>query len=235
MRIAMWSGPRNLSTAMMYSFGARRDCAIWDEPFYAPFLLRTGADHPMAAQVMAAHETDADAVAAACLGSIPCGKPHFYMKHMPHHMVGDMPLDWAHHCVNIHLIRHPARVIASYVAKRQAPTPEDIRFDRQLELFEQLGGLVVDSHDIRADPAGMLARLCAEIGLPWDAGMLQWPAGGRVEDGAWAPHWYGAVHRSTGFAGPEGALPVLQGDLAALCDSALPTYHALHARKLATV
>ena len=109
MRIAMWSGPRNLSTAMMYSFENRADFAIWDEPFYAPYLAQTGLDHPMRAEILAAHETDSAKVAARCLDTIPAQKPHFYMKHMPHHMIEGMPLDWAQGCVNVHLIRHPAR------------------------------------------------------------------------------------------------------------------------------
>lgn len=196
MRIAMWSGPRNLSTAMMYSFAARGDCAVWDEPFYAPYLAATGIDHPVNAEIVAAHDTDANRVAAACIGQIPGGKQHFYMKHMPHHMIVGFPMDWASDCVHIHLIRHPARVIASYAAKREQPTLDDIGFLQQLALYEQIGGLVIDSSDIRADPYRMLEKLCAEIGLPFSADMLQWPAGGRSEDGVWARHWYGAVHKN---------------------------------------
>jgi hypothetical protein len=127
-KIAMWSGPRNLSTAMMYAFAARPDCAVWDEPFYAAYLDRTGADHPMRDAILAAHERDAGVVAARCAGPIPDGKTVFYMKHMPHHMVEGMPLDWAEGCVNVHLIRHPARVLASYAEKRDAVTLEDIGF-----------------------------------------------------------------------------------------------------------
>ncbi|NBR89689.1 MAG: HAD family hydrolase [Rhodobacteraceae bacterium] len=232
MRIAMWSGPRNLSTAMMYSFGARADFAVWDEPFYAPYLAETGIIHPMNAEILAAHENDPHKVAAACLGPIPNGKPHFYMKHMPHHMIEGFPLDWAKSCVNIHLLRHPARVIASYGIKRAEMSLEDIGFPQQSSLFSQIGGLVVDSADIRENPEQMLRKLCAAIDLPFDPAMLSWPAGGRSEDGAWAPHWYGAIHSSTGFAGPEGPLPDLTGDAAALCAEALPHYEALAAHKI---
>ena len=158
MKIAMWSGPRNLSTALMYSFGNRADVAIWDEPFYAPYLAATGADHPMRDAVLAAHDTDPASVAARCAGPVPCGKPHFYMKHMPHHMVTGFPLDWAQDCVNIHLIRHPARVIASYGAKRASMTEDDIGFSRQVALFDALGGIVIDSSDIRAAPEAHAAQ-----------------------------------------------------------------------------
>lgn len=229
MRIAMWSGPRNLSTAMMYSFGARADFAVMDEPFYAAYLHATGADHPMRAEILAAHETDPARVAVSCAVD---GSPHLYMKHMPHHMVDGFPLDWAKQCVNIHLIRHPARVIASYAAKREAPTLDDIGFVQQLRIYEQIGGLVIDSTDIRADPERILRKLCDAIDLPFDPAMLTWPAGPRAEDGVWAKHWYGAVHRSTGFAGAEGELPVLDKAQARLADTAMPYYAQLEARKL---
>ena len=222
MRIAMWSGPRNLSTAMMYSFGARSDFTVMDEPFYAPFLKASGNDHPMRAEIIAAHETDPEAVARDCLGPVPT--PHLYMKHMPHHMVAGFPMAWVEDCVNVHLIRHPARVIASYAAKWPDVSFEEIGFARQAALYDQIGGLVVDSFDIRQNPEKTLRRLCSALGLPFDPAMLAWPAGPRAEDGVWAAHWYGAVHQSTGFAGAEGALPRLEGRLADLCARALPYY-----------
>ena len=229
MRIAMWSGPRNLSTAMMYSFGARADFTAMDEPFYAAYLKATGLDHPMRDAVLAAQEQDP---ARVPLGFVQHGTRHLYMKHMAQHMIDSFPLDWAENCMNIHLIRHPARVIASYAEKREAPRLADIGFDRQVMLFERLGGLVIDSGDIRADPEGMLRRLCAAIDLPFDPAMLHWPAGPRAEDGVWAPHWYGAIHRSTGFAGPEGELPELKGAEAEVLEAAMPYYERLFAERL---
>ncbi len=232
MKIAMWSGPRNLSTAMMYAFAARGDCAVWDEPFYAPYLRESGSDHPLAAQIIAAHESDPARVAARCDGPVPDGKKHFYMKHMAHHMLPGFPLNWAAGCAHVHLIRHPARVIASYAAKREDPTLEDIGFPQQAALYEKLGGIVIDSHDIRANPREMLGKLCAAIGLDFTENMLNWPAGGHADDGIWAAHWYGAIHNSTGFAGPEGPLPDLTGRAADLLQQALPFYRAMAAEKL---
>ena len=232
MRIAMWSGPRNLSTAMMYAFAARGDFAVWDEPFYAAYLKRSGINHPMRDQVIAAHEADPDEVARQCLGPIPNEKPHFYMKHMPFHMLPGFPLDWAKDCVNIHLIRHPARVIASYAAKREQPTMDDIGFREQVAFYEQFPGPVIDSFDIRQDPQGMLRKLCERIGLPWDPGMLQWDAGPKSYDGVWASHWYGAVHRSTCFAGAEGELPQLEPHYQELAHAALPFYQALRVHRI---
>ncbi|WP_050928970.1 hypothetical protein [Aestuariivita boseongensis] len=227
MRIAMWSGPRNLSTAMMYAFAARDDFAVWDEPFYAAYLKHSGLDHPMRDEIIAAHETDPHVVARAISGSIPQEKPHFYMKHMPLHMLDGFPLDWAKDCVNVHLIRHPARVIASYAAKREQPTLDDIGFRQQVEFYETLPGPVIDSFDIRQNPEAALRKLCEAIDLPWDPAMLRWEAGPKSFDGVWAAHWYGAVHRSTGFAEAEGDLPKLEPDMAALCVQAMPFYDAL--------
>ena len=232
MKIAMWSGPRNLSTAMMYAFGNRPDFAIWDEPFYAAYLLHSGADHPMRDEIIAAHEADPAMVAAMCAGSIPDQKPNLYMKHMGLHMLDGFPMDWAQDCINIHLIRHPARVVASYGAKRDEVTLDDIGFRQQVTVFDQVGGVVIDSHDIRDDPAGMLEKLCAIIDLPFDPAMLSWPAGGHKSDGIWARHWYGAVHRSTGFAGAEGPLPDPSEHDADLVRAALPFYEKLAARKI---
>ena len=233
----MWSGPRNLSTAMMYAFGARADCAVWDEPFYAAYLAATGLDHPMRDAVIAAGETDARAVAAGCLGSIPAGKPHFYQKHMTHHMVDEFPLDWMAGVTNVFLIRHPARVLASYVKKRETPTLEDIGIVQQAVLYDRARSLgqkpvVIDSADIRADPEGMLRRLCEAIGLPFDPAMLSWPAGGHPDDGVWAAHWYGSVHRSTGFDSAEGDVPVLEGALDDLAAQAMPGYEVLRERAI---
>jgi len=229
MRIAMWSGPRNLSTAMMYSFGARADFNVMDEPFYAAYLHATGADHPMADEIKQVHETDPNKVDLACRAS---GNPHLYMKHMPHHMVDGFPMGWAADCVHIHLIRHPARVIASYAAKREAPTLDDIGFVQQAELFDQIGGTVIDSTDIRADPKGILRKLCDAIGLPFDPAMLSWRAGPRAEDGVWAKHWYNAVHQSTAFAGAEGEMPRLEPDMQAVMEQALPYYQRMATHRL---
>lgn len=232
MKIAMWSGPRNLSTAMMYAFGNRADFAAWDEPFYAPYLDKSGSDHPMRDEIIAAHDTDPVSVATRCAGPVPDGKVHWYMKHMALHMVDGFPVDWAEGCVNVHLIRHPARVIASYSAKRENLTLGDIGYEQHAALFDRFPGPVIDSADIRRDPERMLGKLCAEIGLDFDPAMLSWEKGPRSFDGIWARHWYEAVHRSTGFAGAEAALPRLEGRQAALLNAAFPAYDLMAQRKM---
>ena len=232
MRIAMWSGPRNLSTAMMYSFGARADCWAMDEPFYAAYLAAMGMDHPMRAAIVAAGETDPARVAASLSAPPPDGKSLVYQKHMTHHMLPGFPRTFFDDVSHVFLIRHPARVLASYAKKWEAVTLADIGFPQQAQVYGRLGGLVIDSFDIRADPRRALGALCDAIGLAFDPAMLRWPAGGRPEDGIWAAHWYGAVHRSTGFAGPEGPLPELEGADRALAEKAMPHYQEMRAHAL---
>lgn len=238
MNIAMWSGPRNLSTAMMYSFAARGDCAAWDEPFYAAYLKMTGIDHPMRDEIIAAHENDPDTVASMCRGAAPGGKAHFYQKHMTLHMIPGIDRSFMRACQNVFLIRHPARVVASYAKKREGPTLADIGFVQQAELFDEVSDwlghapLVIDSADIRNNPRAALSGLCLALGLPFTEAMLGWPAGPKSYDGVWAPHWYNAVHRSTGFEDPEGALPDLPPEYERLADQALPYYERLAALRL---
>lgn len=237
MRLAMWSGPRNLSTAMMYAFGARRDFAVIDEPFYAAYLTRTGLNHPMRDEIIASQPADPEEVIANLLGPVPDGRPHFYQKHMSQHMIPGIPRAWIDDVTNIFLIRHPARVAASFSDKYDKPALADIGFVQQVELYDRLvasgaAPVVIDSGDIRSDPRTMLRRLCAAIDLPWDPAMLSWPRGGHPDDGVWAAHWYASVHASTGFATAEGALPSLTGDRARLAEAAMPYYERLSARKL---
>jgi hypothetical protein len=238
MKIAMWSGPRNLSTALMYAFAARGDCAVWDEPFYGAYLNATHIDHPMKEAVIAAQNPDPLGVAAACVGSIPDGKPLFYQKHMTLHMIPAFDRAFMRALTNVFLIRHPARVVASYAKKREGATLADIGFTQQAELFDEVAGwmgrapLVIDSADIRANPKRALSALCAALEIPFTDNMLHWPVGPKPYDGVWAPHWYNAVHASTGFEEPEGDLPDLSADYRRLVDQAMPHYERLAAYRL---
>jgi hypothetical protein len=235
-RIAMWSGPRNISTAMMRSFENRGDCAVVDEPFYAAYLAATGLEHPMREAVLASQPQDWRAVAKGLAEDDPA--PVFYQKHMTHHMLPGFGLDWMGACVNAFLIRDPAAVLASYVKARAEVTLEDIGVVRQRELFDReadrLGAAppVVEGADVLADPRGTLVALCAALGVPFRAEMLAWPAGRRDTDGVWAPAWYAAVERSTGFEAPERrpAAP-LTDDLLRIAEAARPHYEALAQHK----
>ena len=184
----MWSGPRNLSTAMMRSFGNRADCAaVIDEPFYAAFLAASGKQHPMRAEVLAAQPQDWRAVARACAsGEVAAGRI-LYQKQMTHHMLPEFGLDWMDVVDHAFLIRAPERVVASYAARREEVAVEDLGFGRQAELFDRVAQRlgkappVVDAEAVRADPAGVLRRLCGALGLGFDQGMLAWPAGAAGE------------------------------------------------------
>ncbi|MCW1955891.1 HAD family hydrolase [uncultured Lentibacter sp.] len=236
MIVAMWSGPRNLSTALMYSFANRADFAVVDEPFYAHYLRETGLEHPMREAVLASQPQEAEDVIQSLT---QLKSQHFYQKHMCQHMLPSVPRDWMFEVQNVFLIRHPARVIASFGAKYESFGLADIGFSQQLELFEMLRAqghspLVIDSADIRKAPKAMLTKLCAALEVPFDPAMLAWPAGGHASDGVWAAHWYNAVHASTGFAGPEGPLPALETHAQQeLLEQALPIYQRLAAQKLA--
>ena len=232
LRIAMWSGPRNISTAMMRAFENRADCAVVDEPFYAAYLASTGLDHPMREDVLASQPQDWRVVAQALVRDEPAAV--FYQKQMAHHMLPDFGLEWTAACRNAFLIRDPAGVLASYVRKRAEVTLEDIGIVRQRELFnreaDRLGRSppVVEGADVLADPAGVLAALCGALDIPYTDEMLSWPAGRRDSDGVWAPAWYEAVERSTGFEAPERApAPLLTDDLKRIADQARPHYEAL--------
>jgi hypothetical protein len=237
LRIAMWSGPRNLSTAMMRSFGNRADTAVSDEPFYGAFLKTSGADHPMREAVIAAMDCDWASVARTLAGPAPGGRPIWYQKQMWHHMVGPVGYEDFAGFTHAFLIRDPANMIASYLRKREGAAFEDFGLDRQAEFFareaDRLGHAppVVDANDVLADPRGTLSALCAALRISFDPAMLAWPAGPRPTDGPWAPHWYQAVEASTGFGPPD--LPVsLTGEAATLADRCRPYYESLAAHRL---
>lgn len=239
-RIAMWSGPRNISTAMMRAFENRPDCSVMDEPFYAAYLAATGADHPMREEVMAAQPTDWRAVVEQVLGPIAGERQVSYQKHMTHHMLSEFGRDWTAQVRNAFLIRAPEDVLLSYAQVRGTATVEDIGVPQQRDLFEReadrLGHAppVIDSFDVLADPRSVLSALCQVLGIPFSEQMLHWPAGPRAGDGVWAPAWYAAVEQSTGFSAPRprGRIGDLPDALKRVADVARADYEHLASFKL---
>lgn len=234
LRIAMWSGPRNISTAMMRSFSSRADCFVSDEPFYGAFLKETGAAHPLRDEVIASMETDWRKVAETLSGDPPDRSPIWYQKHMAHHMVGPIAPDDLQGLNHAFLIRDPVRMVASYARKREAVTVSDLGLKLQRAFFdrecERLGHAppVIDSAYVLAEPEGVLSQLCWALGISWDPAMLHWPAGHHPEDGVWAPHWYGHVKASTGFEPAEADdPPPLDPSLQTVADACMDDYQHL--------
>jgi hypothetical protein len=232
-RVAMWSGPRNLSTALMRSWENRPDTAVLDEPFYAHYLDHTGLDHPVAARVIEAGPVEEARAIARCLADPAGGETVSYQKHMAHHLLPGMDRSWLDLVHNVLLVRHPARVLASYVKKREVVTLTDLGLPQQLELLDRLRerAPVLDSDEFLTDPPAHLERLCAHVGIDFDPSMLAWPAGERSSDGVWADHWYDAVRASTGFGpAPLGPLPELPDEMTDLLDRAIEIYDQVRLR-----
>lgn len=204
-RVAMWSGPRNISTAMMRSWGNRPDTYVCDEPLYAHYLQMTGRDHPGAAEVVASGETDWRKVVKQLTGPVPEGKPIFFQKQMTHHLLPEIDRAWLGLVTNCFLIRDPREVIHSYIRKNKDPVIEDIGFVQQLEIFDwvytKTGEVpaVVDAGELLGDPERILRLLCDRLGIEFCEEMLSWPPGLRPTDGIWAKHWYAEVMTSTTF------------------------------------
>jgi hypothetical protein len=239
LRIAMWSGPRNISTAMMRAFENRPDTEVIDEPFYACYLAASGANHPMREEVLRSQPSDWRAVVDVLLGPAPRGAPIFYQKHMTHHMLPPFGLDWMAQCRNVFLIRRPDDVVASYRGIRDEVSLDAIGVPRQSEIFareaDRLGHAppVIDSTDVAEAPRTVLEALCRTIGIAFDECMLSWPTGRRASDGVWAPAWYSNVERSTGFAPRMPAERAqMTPDLQRIADAARPYYDAMARWKL---
>ena len=239
-RIAMWSGPRNISTAMMRAFENRLDTSVSDEPFYAAYLRTTGLEHPMRVEILASQPTDPAIVVASLTGPVPGGRPIWYQKHMTHHMLPGFDRGWIDGVTNAFLLRAPEAVVASYVRRRDSVTLEEIGLPQQVDLFDRVSDRlghappVLDSEDILADPRGALGRLCAACRIPFLDEMLAWPAGPRPTDGVWAPAWYDQVLASTGFGPPRPESPpaMLDDGLRRLADAGRPYYERLSRYRL---
>lgn len=239
-RIAMWSGPRNISTAMMRAWENRPDTAVIDEPFYACYLAETGLDHPGREEVIAAQPTDWRAVVAGLTGPVPDGRDIYFQKHMAQHLLPGMGRDWLGGVTNAILIRHPDEVVASYVQRRPGVdvAPEELGFPQQLEIHERVTEEtgtpppVLDAKDVLEDPQRMLGLLCVAVGVPFSEAMLSWPAGSRDSDGVWAHHWYAAVEQSTGFAPYRAPAEPLDPAWRPLADACMPAYRHLHQVRL---
>ena len=238
LRLAMWSGPRNISTAMMRAWENRGDCAVVDEPLYAHYLDHTGLDHPGREVVIAAGEVDWRRVAARLTGPVPEDKPIWYQKHMTHHLLPHIGRNWLAELTHAFLIRDPREMLLSYVRSRPNVTAEDIGVQQQLEIFEYVRlrsrttPPVIDAGEFLRNPERQLRELCARLGIEFTARMLHWRGGARPSDGVWAPYWYGTVLRSTGFEPYRERDRHVPPEFSALIDKIMPAYEALLAYRM---
>ena len=237
LRIAMWSGPRNISTAMMRAWGNRGDTVVTDEPLYAHYLLKTGVQHPGREAVLAAQSNDWRAVTRMLTGPVPEGKPIWYQKHMTQHVLAGMPLDWITGLHNCFLIRAPEAVVVSFTRNRPDAALWELGYEQQARIFDYIAERcgtppVLDAADVLRDPEAMLRALCARLGVEFSAGMLRWPAGPRASDGVWAKHWYTAVERSTGFEPYRTRATNLTAFQARLAEQCQPFYARLRRHRL---
>lgn len=238
LRIAMWSGPRNISTAMLRAFGNRPDTAVTDEPLYGFYLRQTGLDHPGRDEVIAAQPENWEIVAEQLCGPPPDGRTVWYQKHMSHHLLPEIGRDWLDRLTNCFLIRDPREVLASYTRVRESVTLEDTGLPQQAALFEQIyertGATppVLESKDVLLDPRNLLTLFCNAVGIAFSDNMLSWPPGPRPTDGVWSKYWYDSVEGSTGFVAYKPKTVELTDELEALAEACMPYYRMLHKHRL---
>jgi hypothetical protein len=238
LRVAMWSGPRNISTAMMRSFGNRSDCVVIDEPLYACYLAATGKPHPGAAEIIAGGDTDWRSVVAHLSNDDRRGAAIYYQKHMTHHLLPEMTREWLLRLTNCFLIRHPRAVLASYTKVIETPSLADTGFPQQAEIFDYVCAAtsqtppVLDAADVLKNPRHALGLLCDRLGIDFQESMLSWPPGTRATDGVWAKYWYAEVEKSTGFRPFQERQVELPEHLEKLAADCGPSYERLYDARL---
>jgi Sulfotransferase domain len=234
----MWSGPRNISTAMMRAWGNRGDTFVVDEPFYAYYLRATGKQHPGADEVIASGETDWQRVIVQLTGPISNGKRIFFQKQMAHHLLPEVSREWLGAVTNCFLIRDPREVIASYIKKREDPALPDLGFTQQAEIFDFVRTRtksvppVVDARDVLENPERMLRLFCEAVGVEFSDSMLSWPPGLRDTDGVWATHWYGEVAKTTSFQPYRPSATKVPAHLCEIHDRCREVYERLYEYRL---
>ncbi len=229
-RINLWSGPRNVSTAVMYAFRKRGDTSVVDEPLYAHYLSRTGVEHPAVQDVIRSQNTDGEAVVRdELLG--PTETPVRFFKHMAHHLI-QLDTSFLGQMENLLLTRDPAQMLPSLVEQVPNPTIEGTSLPAQVRMLDQILAaghtpIVIESRRLLLDPEAVLRTACDRLGLEWDPEMLSWDKGPKPEDGVWAPYWYRNVHRSTGFAPYREKDDELPGHLKPLLAECVPLFERL--------
>lgn len=231
-RISLWSGPRNISTTLMYSFAQRKNTRVFDEPLYGYYLKNSEAKnyHPGSDEVLKTMETNGKKVVEMMLNYSE--KPVLFFKNMTHHLLPELNRGFLKELVNIILTRDPVEMLPSYAEVVEAPTLEDVGYKMQIELLEQLqeAGIpvvVLDSKAVLLDPESQLKKLCQAIDIPFDPAMLHWTPGARPEDGSWAKYWYANIHQSSGFIPYQPKTAPFPEKLKPLLEDCIPYYEKL--------
>ncbi len=230
LKLSVWSGPRNVSTALMYAFRQRPDTLVVDEPLYGHYLKVTRADHPAFDEVLAAMDTDDGRVLREVLLG-PCERPVHFFKNMAHHLTG-LDRGFLGGLSNVLLIRDPAEMLPSLAQQLSEPTLRDTGLLQQVEILDHVlrrgdEPVVLDARELLLDPRGVLRRACSLLGIPFYEAMLRWPAGPKPEDGVWAKHWYANVHASTGFSAYAPKNDAFPQRLRPLLEECRPLYERL--------
>jgi hypothetical protein len=230
LRLSVWSGPRNVSTALMYSFRQRADTVVVDEPLYGHYLRSTGADHPGAREVLEVMDGDGERVVREVILG-PCERPVHFFKNMAHHLPG-LDASFLDSITNVLLIRDPTEMLPSLTRQLSSPSLRDTGLREQAGILDSILArgeepVVLDARELLLDPPGVLRRACSRLGIPFEEAMLSWPAGPKPEDGVWAKHWYHNVHDSTGFAPYRPYSGQFPERLGPLLEECLPYYERL--------
>ena len=236
----MWSGPRNISTALMRSFENRLDTFVSDEPFYAHYLKETGEEHPYRKETIQQGETNWDVVVEYITGDIPNRKKVWYQKHMAQHNIPGKDMEWIDQLHNILLIRDPREVISSYIKKYDITSVNQLGYSQQIRIFKMLmerglTHIIIDARNVLENPAGMIKELCKRLSIPFYKEMLSWQTGPRDSDGIWGKYWYGNVERSTGFQPTTENNDVLPAKYKCIIEECMEYYQQLYQHRIRIV
>ena len=204
MIVACWSGPRNISTALMRSWSSRKDTFVTDEPFYAYYLKETKLKHPLYKEIIDKYSSNYDEVVNYLINRIPKDKKIWYQKHMAHHIFSFNNIEWINNCENCILLRHPKEVISSYSKKNKLNSVEELGYPQQYEIIKYLKKInksyvIIDSSELLKNPEKVLSNWCMKINIKFDKSMLRWEKGNYDSDGIWWKSWYDNVIKTTGF------------------------------------
>ena len=227
----MWSGPRNISTALLRSFSNRDDTFVYDEPFYSYYLKETGFDHPMRDEIIDFYPTSENEVIKTILKD---KKGIYYQKHMTHHILDKTNLEWLEKGTNCFLIRHPSKVINSYIKKNKLYSITDIGFDQMFRLFNYIKKnlskniIIINADTLLENPEVCIRKLCMNLNIDFSTKMMKWPKGITKDFGIWHTHWYHNIIHSTEFTPPTNLIVNVPNEYEKIYKESLAIYEHMN-------